>query len=103
MKAIRSPAPFKRGHCASRATLSVSIKRVDNMHALTFWKRTPRQNEPDLEGTRSNVAGRQTRRRALLAVSLGGTVVAAIAITLGLPATGLAVYIAATLPFAIFP
>jgi hypothetical protein len=29
--------------------------------------------------------------------------VAAVAITLGLPATGLAVYIAATLPFALFP
>ena len=73
------------------------------MHALTFWKRAAKQNEPDDEGTRSNIAGRQTRRRTLLAVSLGGTVVAAIAITLGLPATGLAVYIAATLPFALFP
>jgi hypothetical protein len=103
MKAIRSPALFKRRHCASKATLYVSIKRVDNMHALTFWKRTPRQNEPDHEGTRSNIAGRQTRRRTLLAVSLGGTVVAAVAMTVGLPATGLAVYIAATLPFALFP
>lgn len=73
------------------------------MHALAFWKRTPRQNEPDQDGTRSDIAGRQTRRRTLLAVSLSGTVVAAVAITLGLPATGLAVYIAATLPFALFP
>ncbi len=73
------------------------------MHALTFWKRTPGQNEPDNQGTRSNIDGQQTRRRMLLAVSLGGTVVAAVAITLGLPATGLAVYIAATLPFALFP
>jgi len=103
MKAIRSPALFKCRRCATRATLYVSIKRIDNMHALTFWKRTPRQNEPDDEATRSNIAGRQTRRRTLLSVSLGGTVVAAIAITLGLPATGLAVYIAATLPFALFP
>jgi hypothetical protein len=103
MKAIRSPALFKRRHCASKATLLVSLKRVDNMHALIFWKRTPRQNELDNKGTRSNIAGQQTRRRTLLAVSLGGTVVAAIAITLGLPATGLAVYIAATLPFALFP
>jgi hypothetical protein len=94
---------FKRRHCAGRATLSVSLKRVNNMHALVFWKRTPRQNEPDHDGTRSNIAGRQTRRRTLLAVSLGGTMVAAVAITLGLPATGLAVYIAATLPFALFP
>jgi hypothetical protein len=103
MKAIRSPTLFKRGHCASKATLLVFFKRVDNMHALMFWKRTPRQNEPDNKGTRSNIAGQQTRRRTLLAVSLGGTVLAAIAITLGLPATGLAVYIAATLPFALFP
>jgi hypothetical protein len=73
------------------------------MHALTFWKRAAKQNEQDDEGTRSNVTGRRTRQRTLLAVSLGGTVVAAIAITLGLPATGLAVYIAATLPFALFP
>jgi Flp pilus assembly protein TadB len=79
------------------------LKRVNNMHALAFWKRTPRQNEPDQDSTRSNIAGRQTRRRTLLAVSLGGTMVAAVAITLGLPATGLAVYIAATLPFALFP
>ena len=94
---------FKRRHWAGRATLPVSLKRVNNMHALVFWKRTPRQNEPDHDGTRSNIAGRQTRRRTLLAVSLGGTMVAAVAITLGLPATGLAVYIAATLPFALFP
>ena len=73
------------------------------MHALTFWKRAAKQNEPDHDATRSNVTGRRTRQRTLLAVSLGGTVVAAIAITLGLPATGLAVYIAATLPFALFP
>jgi hypothetical protein len=81
----------------------VFLKRVNNMHVLAFWKRTPGKNEPDHDGTRSSIAGRQTRRRSLLAVSLGGTVVAAIAITLGLPATGLAVYIAATLPFALFP
>ena len=73
------------------------------MHSLTFWKRAARQTEPGLEGTRSSIAGRKTRQRTLLAVSLCGTVVAAIAITLGLPATGLAVYIAATLPFALFP
>jgi hypothetical protein len=73
------------------------------MHALMFWKRTPGQNEPDNKGSRSNIAGQKARRRSLLAVSLGGTVLAAIAITLGLPATGLAVYIAATLPFALFP
>jgi hypothetical protein len=94
---------IKRRHCASRATLLVFLKRVNNMHALAFWKRTPRQNEPDHDGTRSDIAGRQTCRRTLLAVSLSGTVVAAVAITLGLPATGLAVYIAATLPFALFP
>jgi hypothetical protein len=103
MKAIRSPTLFKRGHCASKATLLVFFKRVDNMHVLPFCKRTPGQNEPDNKGTRSNIAGQKTRRRTLLAVSLGGTVLAAIAITLGLPATGLAVYIAATLPFALFP
>ena len=73
------------------------------MHALTFRKRTPRQNEPDQESTRSSIAGRQARHRTLLALSLGGTVIAAVAITLGLPKTGLAVYIAATLPFALFP
>ena len=73
------------------------------MHALTFWKRAARQPEPDDDGTRSNIAAQQSRRRALLALSLGGTVAAATAITLGLPATGLAVYIAATLPFALFP
>lgn len=94
---------FNHRHCASGTTLYVYIERVTNMHALTFWKRTPRQNEPDQESTRSNIAGQQTRRRTLLAVSLAGTAVAAIAITLGLPATGLAVYIAATLPFALFP
>jgi putative exporter of polyketide antibiotics len=73
------------------------------MHALTFWKRAVKHNKQEHEATRSSVAGRLARRRTLLAVSLGGTVAAAIAITLGLPATGLAVYIAATLPFALFP
>ena len=103
MKDIRSPELFKRRYCVRRATLSLYIKRVDTMHVLTFWKRAARQTEPDHEGTRSSIAGRKTRQRTLLAVSLAGTVVAAIAITLGLPATGLAVYIAATLPFALFP
>jgi hypothetical protein len=103
MKSIRYPELFKQRHCTRKARLLVSLKRVDTMHALMFWKRTPRQNEPDNQGTRSNIAARQTRRRTLLAVSLGGTVLAAIAITVGLPATGLAVYIAATLPFALFP
>jgi hypothetical protein len=73
------------------------------MHALTFWKRAVKHNKPEHEATRSSIAGRLARRRTLLAASLGGTVAAAIAITLGLPATGLAVYIAATLPFALFP
>ena len=73
------------------------------MHALTFWKRTAKETGKVDEPTRSSVDGRRAPRRTLLAVSLGGSVVAAIAITLGLPAMGMAVYIAATLPFALFP
>jgi hypothetical protein len=73
------------------------------MQALTFWKRTAKEIGKEGERTRSGVDGRWARRRILLAVSLGGGVVAAIAITLGLPAMGMAVYIAATLPFALFP
>jgi hypothetical protein len=102
-KRIRAQTPFKRGQNARRATLDLSINRDKNMHALTFWKRAAKHDKPEHEATRSSIAGRQARRRTLLVVSLGGTVAAAVAITLGLPATGLAVYIAATLPFTLFP
>ena len=79
IKAIHAPARFKRRYCASGAILYVFTKRIDTMHALTFWKRAARQPEPDDDGTRSTIAAQQSRRRALLALSLGGTVVAATA------------------------
>jgi len=43
---------------------------------------------------------RRIRRARVLVLTLGASVVATVAIAAGLPATGLAIYLAATLPFA---
>ena len=51
---------------------------------------------------RACLAGRQAVRRRTLALTVASTAVAVIAIAAGLPSTGIAVYLAATLPFAFF-
>lgn len=51
---------------------------------------------------RASLGGRKTARQRTLALSVAGGAVAAIAIALGLPSMGIAVYLAATLPFAFF-
>jgi hypothetical protein len=60
---------------------------------------------PDDRGDTSHrnyLAGRQAARRRTLALAVASAAVAAIAIAAGLPSTGIAVYLAATLPFAFF-
>ena len=61
-------------------------------------------SQNDVSGTqhRSAISSRQTRRRRMLALTVASSAVAAIAIAAGLPSTGIAVYLAATLPFAFF-
>ncbi|MFM0392876.1 hypothetical protein [Paraburkholderia phytofirmans] len=51
---------------------------------------------------RASLAGRKTARRRTLALTVASSAVAAIAIAVGLPSMGIAVYLAATLPFAFF-
>jgi hypothetical protein len=51
---------------------------------------------------RADIARRQSQRRSLAAWAVAGSFVAALVIAVGLPATGIAVYVAATLPFAFF-
>jgi hypothetical protein len=46
------------------------------------------------------LTARRIRRARVLVLTLGASVVATVAIAAGLPATGLAIYLAATLPFA---
>jgi hypothetical protein len=48
------------------------------------------------------LAARHARRARLLVLTVMASVLAIVAITAGLPATGLAIYLAATLPFAFF-
>ncbi|MFM0625117.1 hypothetical protein [Paraburkholderia xenovorans] len=51
---------------------------------------------------RASLAGRKTARQRTLALTVASSAIAAIAIAVGLPSTGIAVYLAATLPFAFF-
>ncbi|MFM0211944.1 hypothetical protein PQQ96_31615 [Paraburkholderia sediminicola] len=51
---------------------------------------------------RATLTGRQAVRRRTLALTVVSAAVAAIAIAAGLPSMGIAVYLAATLPFAFF-
>lgn len=51
---------------------------------------------------RASLVGRQAARRRTLTLAIASSAVAAIAIAAGLPSTGIAVYLAATLPFAFF-
>ena len=51
---------------------------------------------------RASLAGRKTVRQRTLALTVASSAIAAIAIAVGLPSTGIAVYLAATLPFAFF-
>jgi negative regulator of sigma E activity len=48
------------------------------------------------------LSARRTRRARLVVLAVAASVVATGAIAVGLPATGLAIYLAATLPFAFF-
>lgn len=48
------------------------------------------------------LAARRARRMRLLLLTVTASVLAIVAISAGLPATGLAIYLAATLPFAFF-
>ncbi|MEW6345172.1 MAG: hypothetical protein RXR20_08895 [Paraburkholderia sp.] len=48
------------------------------------------------------LAARRARRMRLLLLTVAASVLAVAAISAGLPATGLAVYLAVTLPFAFF-
>jgi hypothetical protein len=48
------------------------------------------------------LTARRARRARLVALAVAASVVATGAIAVGLPATGLAIYLAATLPFAFF-
>jgi hypothetical protein len=51
---------------------------------------------------RASLAGRKTARQRTLALTVASSAIAAIAIAVGLPSMGIAVYLAATLPFAFF-
>lgn len=60
---------------------------------------------PDSPGDRSQRASipqRQAARKRIMVLSVASGTVAAIAIAAGLPSMGIAVYLAATLPFAFF-
>jgi hypothetical protein len=48
------------------------------------------------------LAARRARRTRLLVLTVTASVLAIVAISAGLPATGLAIYLAVTLPFAFF-
>ena len=48
------------------------------------------------------LTARRVRRTRLLALTVAASVVATVAIAAGMPAVGLAIYLAATLPFAFF-
>lgn len=73
------------------------------METLIDWQRPATTSESSDEAKRSNIAKRQVRKRQLLVASLAGSVVAATVIAIGLPNVGIAIYITATLPFALFP
>src|ERR1700675_2185920 len=85
MKAKQRGKSFKRRQLIRGPTVSILIQRGEVMHALTFWKRAVQPRTGDDEPTRSSLAGRRARRRSLIALSLGGAVVAATAIAFGLP------------------
>ena len=48
------------------------------------------------------LSARRTRRARLVVLTVAASVFATVAIAAGLPATGLTIYLAATLPFAFF-
>ena len=48
------------------------------------------------------LTARRTRRARLVVLTVAASVFATVAIAAGLPATGLTIYLAATLPFAFF-
>jgi hypothetical protein len=51
---------------------------------------------------RASLAGRKTARQRTLVLTVASSAIAAIAIAVGLPSMGIAVYLAATLTFAFF-
>ncbi|WNC93034.1 hypothetical protein RI103_19520 [Paraburkholderia sp. FT54] len=51
---------------------------------------------------RASLAGRKKARQRTLSLTVASGAIAAIAIAVGLPSMGIAVYLAATLPFAFF-
>ncbi len=63
---------------------------------------TQPQDETRDTKRRLNIAGRESRRRWLLTSAVTASLVAAVAMAVGLPATGIAAYVVATLPFAFF-
>jgi hypothetical protein len=73
------------------------------MLRVMFWKRAARGESIELtEDGHLAIGKHQIQRRNLLGLSLVGAMFAAIAMAIGLPATGLAVYLVTTLPLVLF-
>ena len=70
---------------------------------LHIRKRMARHKEHRVDTSlRADVSALQADSRWLVALALIGSAAAAIAIVIGLPATGLAIYLMLTLPFVFF-
>ena len=63
---------------------------------------TPSHDDASPVKRGAELAGRHASRARLFVLTIAASIVAAIAIAAGSPATGLAVYLAATLPFVFF-
>jgi hypothetical protein len=69
---------------------------------VPFFRHALKKTQATDTTRRASATATQACQRSLRAVTLGASTVAAIAIVAGLPGTGIAIYLAATLPLALF-
>ena len=103
---LRSPALFipsiSRGWQTSGVHRPLTGDTMSSLDLSHDTQRVPIARTSHDPRHRADIAARQLRRRLLIASTLGGGVVAASAIAIGLPTAGMAMYLVATLPFTFF-